>query len=625
RMSKHYAQHEAESRLATPVNGSVPALQGLRRRGSVDDKLASGRMLMINIEEAMAAVLAQEDTNGDYRITIEDTGPKAVNLPTMNSDGYRHVEIRGWYPMMVLMRELELARSEGKSVCYINEAELFPNPVDLLGGMISESFWDGLVRCMDAKGIKTICADPKNSSPDAHPIIYVPHDDEPAFTYYTRIARELADLNIEVVKLPVDITPEYVNSINNKAGILALAADVSTDASGNQTYKPLEFVVPGGRFNEQYGWDSYFEALGLLVDGRIQLAKNMVDNFAYEIKHYGKILNANRSYYLTRSQPPFLTDMIIRVYDAMTSSDEYDDEESFAWLRRSFEAAITEYFDVWMAKPRYNEETGLSCYYTTGTRMPPETEPGHFHQIIKPYADKLGISVDEYTAMYGREEISEPELDEFFVHDRAVRESGHDTSYRLERRCAHLATIDLNSLLYKYEIDIADSLDAFFGGRFVHSATGRETTSDEWRERAQVRNRSIDRYLWNEEKGLYYDYDVKLREQSVYESVTSLWPLWAGCATDRQAERLVRAACDKFEEAGGLVSGTEESRGVITLERPNRQWDFPYGWAPHQIMAWYGLYRYGFGEVAQRHAYRWLYTIILAFYNHSGTVVEKLD
>ncbi|KAJ1846351.1 alpha,alpha-trehalase nth1, partial [Coemansia sp. RSA 2703] len=570
------------------------------------------------------AILEQEDTNGDYQITVEDLGPKVLKVPTASSGGFRTFEVRGTYMLSNLLQEMALARDCGMSQVVIDEERLNENPVSRLSRMIRTTFWNGLVRCMDESGIQAICRDPKNTKPGANPIIYVPYDDQPAYEYYTGIARDLSNFNIKVVKLPKDITPRYVKSINDQFGILSLAADVSYDANGRLVYRPLPFVVPGGRFNEQYGWDSYFEALGLLVDGRCQLAKNMVDNFAYEIKHYGKILNANRSYYLTRSQPPFLTDMILKVFEALPAKNDDEKKRNHEWLQRSFDAAITEYLTVWMAEPRLDEKTGLSCYHPTGIGMPPETESTHFDHTVKPYAERLGVSVEEYKQLYQSDQIIEPELDAYFVHDRAVRESGHDTSYRLERRCANLATVDLNCLLYKYEVDIADTLDAHFGGRFAWSG-GRDMDAAEWRTRAEKRRQSIDKYLWNERKGLYFDYDVTLGEQSVYESVTALWALWAGCATPAQARKLVDASCRKFEVKGGLVSGTEESRGVISLQRPNRQWDFPFGWAPHQIMAWYGLYNYGFVDVARRFAYRWLFTITQAFVDFNGVVPEKFD
>ncbi|KAJ2411768.1 alpha,alpha-trehalase nth1 [Coemansia sp. IMI 209128] len=589
----------------------------LRRRGSIDDKSHHPRRLLIDIATIERAILEQEDTNGDYQITIEDSGPKVLKVPTASSNGNRTIEVRGTYMLSNLLQEMALAKDCGLRQVVIDEERLSENPVNRLSRMIRTTFWNGLVRCMDEAGIQKICADPKNTKPGAQPIIYVPFGDAPALEYYTGVARDLASLNIRVVRLPRDITPQYVKSINNQFGILTLAADVSYDAGGRLVYKPLPFVVPGGRFNEQYGWDSYFEALGLLADGRVQLAKNMVDNFVYEIKHYGKILNANRSYYLTRSQPPFLTDMALKVYDAL--SDPLRDE----WLRNALSAAITEYHTVWTCAPRLDPVTGLSCYHPTGIGMPPETESTHFDHIVAPYAERLGIDVAEYKRLYAADAIHEPELDAYFVHDRAVRESGHDTTYRLERRCASLATVDLNCLLYRYEVDLASAIDLHFGGSMA--TDGHVSTSAEWRQRAEARRTAMDRYLWNESKGLYFDYDVELKEQSAYESVTALWALWAGCASQEQAARLVDAACRRFEAAGGLVSGTEESRGRITLLRPNRQWDYPYGWAPHQMLAWCGLYAYGYATVARRLAYRWLYTITRAFVDFNGVVPEKFD
>jgi len=251
----------------------------------------------------------------------------------------------------------------------------------------------------------------------------------------------------------------------------------------------------------------------------------------------------------------------------------------------------------WMVEPALDIKTGLSRYRPAGRGIPPETEASHFTHLLQPYADKLGISVNEYIDGYNDGSIPEPELDEYFLHDRGVRESGHDTSYRLEKKCADLATIDLNSLLYKYEIDIMSAIqlfgedlemdedfplspwpitrEAFEGPR--ESSISRLQTAAEWEERARKRKATIDELCWNEGVGMYFDYDTKAEKQARYESVTTLWPLWAGLASEKQASDLVTRALPKFEVAGGLVSGTEESRGIISLDRPNRQWDYPYG------------------------------------------------
>lgn len=121
-------------------------------------------------------------------------------------------------------------------------------------------------------------------------------------------------------------------------------------------YLPRPYVVPGGRFNEMYGWDSYFIQLGLLRDGEVDLAKDMADNFLYEIANYGKILNANRTYYMHRSQPPFLTQMLLNVY--RKTGDK-------AWLEAAV-PMIEKYYRFWTTAPHLTQETGLERYYDTG-------------------------------------------------------------------------------------------------------------------------------------------------------------------------------------------------------------------------------------------------------------------
>ena len=439
------------------------------------------------------------------------------------------------------------------------------------------------------------------------------------YEYYKAVAAEKPHLNLQVDLLPREITAEYTRSLNDKPGILALAMEKVKDENGKDTLRGIPFVVPGARFNELYNWDSYFISLGLLIDGFVDLAKGIADHFCFEIsgsmsamllvrvlltgttvlsEHYGKILNGNRSYYLMRSQPPFLTDLALQVYSRLDPSTP---DENKAWLKKVIQSAIHEYHSVWMASPRLDPVSGLSRFRCDGQGIPPETEASHFTHIIQPFADKHGISVNEFIELYNEGEIKEPELDTYFLHDRAVRESGHDTTYRFEKRCANLATIDLNTLLFKYEVDIATAirdvfnddleleheftLSSFPAGTEVPyegeyppsnsapSSTKAKQTSAEWFARAQRRKQLIDHYLWNEGQGLFYDYDTEKKKQSVYESVTAFWALWCGCATDEQAAKLVKKGIQKFEVAGGLVSGTEESRGPIGLDRPNRQWE----------------------------------------------------
>lgn len=583
---------------------------------------------MIDVKETQRILVEQEDTDGDFQITVNDLGPKSFSVGTADSGGYRRIEIRGTYMLSNLLQELALADDFGRKHIVLDEARLNENPVDRLSRMIRHNFWDGLTRRIDAEGLEIICADTKNRSADHNPRIYIPFDQDEIYEYYKQVAESRSHLKLQVERLPKEITPEYVKSINDRPGILTLAMRKEFDhVAKKQVWRGVPFVVPGGRFNEMYGWDSYFETLGLLNDGRTELAQSMVDNFVYQIKHYGKILNANRSYYLCRSQPPFLTDMALRVYKKLDSSTTRKKLENLTWLANVFKTAIKEYNQVWMSEPRYDKKTGLSRFRPEGLGIPPETEASHFDHVIQPYAKEANLSINEYMELYNDGTIKEPKLDEYFLHDRAVRESGHDTTYRYEKICANLATIDLNSLLYKYETDIADTIDLLFDGElsFTENSILVKHNSRDWRLRAATRKEKINTYLWNEEKSLYFDYDTVLEKQTNYESVTTFWAMWAKCASNKQAEKMIEHSLYKFEALGGLVSGTEESRGITSLDRPNRQWDFPFGWAPHQIMAWQAFENYGKLEIAERVAYRWLYTITKSFVDFNGVVPEKYD
>ncbi|KAF9540400.1 alpha,alpha-trehalase nth1 [Mortierella hygrophila] len=619
-----------------------------QRRASHDDKAIKPRRFLIDVEETQRLILEQEDTDGDFQITVNDIGPKVITLGTADSAGFNKYDIRGTYMLSNLLQELSLAQDYGRKYVVLDEARLNENPVDRLSRMIRHHFWDGLTRRIDAEGLETISNDPKSRSKNTAPRIYVPFGEDEVLNYYKGVSVSKPNLGLEVEQLPKEITPKYVQSINEKPGILALAMTKHVEEDGSETLKGVPFVVPGGRFNEMYGWDSYFESLGLLIDGRLELAKGMVDNFVYEIRHYGKILNANRSYYLTRTQPPFLTDMMLKVYDRLPFSLETENKQ---WLAVALAAAIKEYLTVWMSQPRYDPISGLSRFYSEGIGMPPETEATHFDHVIKPFADAMGLSIEVYSKLYNEGTVIEPELDTYFKHDRAVRESGHDTTYRLDNCCADLATIDLNALLYKYEIDIAETIQSIYGDSFetpyydcydtlaqeekeekTESGQEKESgermmmhTSEQWFERARIRREKLNRYCWNEERGMFFDYDTRLETMCTYESVTTFYAMWAGCADRDKAERMMTTALPLFEVTGGLVSGTESSRGFITLARPNRQWDFPFGWAPHQIISWIGFEKYGFMEETKRTCYRWLYTITKAFVDFNGVVPEKFD
>jgi alpha,alpha-trehalase len=282
----------------------------------------------------------------------------------------------------------------------------------------------------------------------------------------------------------------------------------------------------------------------------------------YEIEHYGKVLNANRTYYLTRSQPPFITSMLREVYDHLPRN-----ADTHSWLERGVNDAIREYRTVWMNKDHLTP-TGLSRYFDIGYGPPPEVEPGHFNALFARFAKRYSMEPAAFEKAYRDGSLKVPELDQYFVSDRAMRESGHDTSYRLIGRCADLATVDLNSLLYKVETDIADLIRREFGGS-LKSPDGTVEKSDDWMKKARNRKTLIDKYCWNADKGLYFDYDVNTQQQSDFVSAAAFYPLWAKVASKEQADRLVKTALPLLEAPGG-VAGSTEALSLIHISEPTR-------------------------------------------------------
>lgn len=566
-----------------------------------------------DIETNLSALLAEEDTDNDKKITIEDKPSKPLfgdkKFIVMTTDK-KELEVIGTYYLSNLLQDLSQQQQQGKTVAILETKQIFADPVTHLSRRIREVFWDGLTRRIDGPSLQKILIDTKSKSKDDCNYIYVSYSDEKAYTYFCNVAKENPTLKLKVVQLPQHISPEWVKSLDGYHGILAL--QLTPENQG------IPFVVPGGRFNEMYGWDSYFEALGLLNDGRSDLAKAMVDQFVYQITHYGKILNANRTYYLTRSQPPFLTAMTLAVYRHLPSTPENKE-----WLRIVTCTAMKEYQEVWMGEKRLTH-IGLNRYYGEGIGQPMEVEPGHFDAVYQRFALQYGLSIEELKNRYLSGEKCFPDLDTYFTHDRSMRESGHDTTYRWDDRCADFVTVDLNCLLYKIETDIAWIIANEFGDQFTDQE-GKIQTSELWKQRAEHRRTLMNQYLWNEQDGVFYDFDLKTNSQKKYMNAVVFYPLWSLTATREQADRIVKKAIPILEQPGGIVASSEEARGTLTDLRRPRQWDYPYGWAPHQIIAWDGLLQYGYDDIAHRLIYRWLYTITRNAVDYNGMVPEKFD
>jgi len=557
-------------------------------------------IFQLHIEDTLNLLLKQEDTDGDKKITIEDKGPKAFSITSTDGDNYT---VESTYHLSNLLQELVIAKNNNQTLASIPLENIEELPVTRISRMIRDYYWKGLTRTMDSEGIEALIKDTKNESLASDILrIYVSSKDKTALDYYKNLESKYS---IQTIPLPKTISSKFVKSINDKPGILALKLNKE-----HENIKGVPFVVPGGRFNEMYGWDSYFESVGLLVDGKVELAKAMADNFQYEIEHYGKILNANRSYYLTRTQPPFYSSLIREVFEITNDK---------TWLRSHLKTAIKEYETVWMVKGKRLSKNGLNRYLAEGIGFPPECELGHFDSVLKPYAEAQNMALRDYEKAYANGSIVNKELDDYFVHDRSVRESGHDTSYRIEGNCADLNLVELNAMLYKYETDFAYLLESQFNSNFDGFS------SENWYSIANKRKEAINQYLWNEDEGLYFDFNEKENKQSDFLAITTLTPLWANLCSKEQAKKLVEKAIPLLKEKGGLAGCTKESRGIINDNRPARQWDYPNGWAPHQMMIWKGLFNYGYKQEAQELIYRWLFMITKNAVDYNGTIPEKYD
>jgi alpha,alpha-trehalase len=406
-------------------------------------------------------------------------------------------------------------------------------------------------------------------------------------------------------------------------------------------YLENRYVVPGGRFNEMYGWDSYFIIRGLVADKRGDLARGMVENFFFEIQHYGNILNANRSYYLSRSQPPFLTSMIFSVYDSEKSAGHEDKE----WLARAYAFATRDH-DMWTVEPHQAGDTGLSRYFDRGDGPSPESvkdETGHYrdvaafflahpelddHYLVRKAPSQtspLTLGAEYRARVCDLDHDASPQVAkapgradcstaadvalsaDFYKGDRSMRESGYDISFRFGPFGAgtqNFAPVCLNSLLYKTELDLARMAEIL----------GHSADAQKWKQQAETRKANMDRYLWDAQRGMFFDYNFVKKERSTYPYVTVFAPLWAGSATQEQAKAIMKNL-SIFEQPGGLVMSNQETGG---------QWDFPYAWAPNQLLGLEGMRRYGFNEDADRVSYKFLSTVAQNF-RHDGTIREKYN
>ena len=393
------------------------------------------------------------------------------------------------------------------------------------------------------------------------------------------------------------VTPGAADTRPLRAHIDALWPQLVRQTSSAPRYSsllalPYPYVVPGGRFRELYYWDSYFTMLGLAESGRGDLVDGMVRNFAHLIDVYGRIPNGTRSYYLSRSQPPFFFAMA-----ALTTPD--DPAKAYARYLPELKAE----YRFWMLGAQ---------------GLPPGTARARAvalpnGAVLNRYWDDSDLPRDESFREDERLAKTVPRPPgETYRNVRAAAESGWDFSARWLSGGTALSAIattqfipvDLNSLLFGLENAIRQGCER-----------RRDTACvQDFSRRARQRQAAIDRYLWDGTKGFYFDYRWPQARRSEVVSAASFYPLFVGLADPRQARAVADHAGKALLKPGGLVTTPIET---------GQQWDAPNGWAPLQWIAVAGLRRYD-EALAATIACRWVVTVN-AEYRSSGKLVEKYD
>ena len=354
---------------------------------------------------------------------------------------------------------------------------------------------------------------------------------------------------------------------------------------------PHDYVVPGGRFSELYYWDSYFTMLGLDESGHCDLLKAMADNFAFLIDTYGHVPNGNRSYYLSRSQPPVFALMT----DLFEESGVHPASDYLPQLRKEH------------------------AFWNDGAD---QLRPGETHRrcvcladgsVLNRYWDERDTPREEsYLEDIETARSSSRPAHEVYRDLRAGAESGWDFSSRWlgdpqrlsSIRTTQIIPVDLNSFLYKLERQIAR----------LSEAKGRHVCAAEFRQRAEARLAAIDRYLWSEQRGAYFDYDWCLGQRRDNLTAATLTPLFVELASAEQAGKVADVVRERLLAPGGLATTEVSGSG--------EQWDRPNGWAPLQWIGIRGLQHYGHDALALQIEERWL-SIVSHLFERESKLVEK--
>ncbi len=338
---------------------------------------------------------------------------------------------------------------------------------------------------------------------------------------------------------------------------------------------PYPYTVPAvGTFDEIYYWDTYFTNLGLIISGMEEQAKYNVDNMLYMVEKFGFMLNGNRTYYLNRSQPPFLSEMVHDIYRVYRNKE---------WLSSAYNTLKKEY-NFWMTER--NTPTGLNVYGGFLEEKDIKKIAGDFRYRTKsnpPYSDN-----------------------DVAKHSIATWESGWDINPRWGYEAFNFNPVDLNSLIYLFEVNMKE---------FAETLNLNDEKS-EWEKKSVERKNKMHELL-TDENGLFWDYNFANDTLSPIFSVASYYTMYAGLATKEQAEILVKN-----------LSRLEMQYGVSTCEKNSctdiYQWDYPNGWACLQYVIVKGLLNYGFEEDAKRIADKYI-RLTEKVFDETGNLWEKYN
>lgn len=360
---------------------------------------------------------------------------------------------------------------------------------------------------------------------------------------------------------------------------------------------PHPYVVPGGRFSEQFYWDSYFIMLGLAADNRWDMIEGMMKNYAFMIRKFGFIPTANRTYFLSRSQPPFFSHMVRLLAGhkgrtrTLAEYLPYMLSEYRFWMKGRLRVARHEH-QAFARVVQLPSGAFLNRYYDNKNTPRPES-----------------MLEDTETA----EASPEREADRLFLHLRAGAESGWDFSSRwfldphdlTTVHTADIIPVDLNCLLYQLEQTIAESY------RLLRNPP----LARKFQRLAEQRERAIQEYCWDDEAQFFADYNFHLEKPTGHQTLAGVFPLYARIATKEQADAVAARLERDFLKPGGLVT---------TLAHSGQQWDAPNGWAPLQWVAIEGLRNYGHHALAAEIKRRWV-TLNVKVFAREHKLVEKYD